>query len=117
VAIDWREGGRARLLYGHGGTWLKTSREFEWPDSAVHRLRLETPALAALDAPGENAGTAGRLRADVDGAGVFDERVPSYPATSDALAIGSAGLEAELSCAVIEIQQEGLGSAPAPRDD
>jgi hypothetical protein len=111
LAIEWLGAGDARLIYDHWGGAPRTGRVFKWSDSSVHRIQMEMPSLACLDAPHRDAGGEGPLKVSVDGKAVWEQAVPFYYATSDSLSVGrnAAGFSTagpELRCAVMGLQQE-----------
>jgi hypothetical protein len=116
LAIEWMPGGDARFLYDHWGAGIVRSATFTWPESSVHRLRLEMPSLASLGGQHEGAEGEGRLEASADGTSVWEARVPYYGAPSDSISVGkndsgflTAGVE--LRSTAIELHQEPLISA------
>jgi len=88
LAIEWRPGGRARLLWDHWGGSLQRSREFDWPEGTAHQVRLELPSFARLDDGGTGAAGTGMLRAWVDEPMVWEEEAPFYLARSDSVVLG-----------------------------
>ena len=110
LAIEWLPNDRARLLLDHWSHGAFTSREFEWKVGPMHHLRLTLPSFAALDKAGMDAGS-GTLRAEVDGALVWEEEVPFYGAPSSTAVfgkntVGSSMAKTALSCTLGDIRQE-----------
>ena len=115
IAVDWLEGGRARLVYAHAGSDFLTSAAFPWP-GGEHQLRLRLPALSCLDAaPGGVRG--GALEAVLDSTSVWSASAPCYIVPSATAAVGRNptqmdSIGSELSAVVLGISQEPLARAP-----
>jgi putative flippase GtrA len=120
LAIEWLPNNRARLLLDHWSHGAYVGRDFSWSPELMHHLKLTLPALPALDRPGVDVGT-GVLRAEVDGALVWQEEVPFFGAPSSSAVfgknpVGSSMARQELSCTVGDIRQDAGGTrAPAGR--
>jgi hypothetical protein len=115
LAIEWLGPGKARIKYDHWGEALRSGPVFNWSDSSVHRIRMEMPSAASLDAQRKGAVGEGPLRVGVDGRAVWEETVPFYHAAPDSVSVGrnSSGFSTagrELRCAVIDLRQEMPGS-------
>jgi hypothetical protein len=111
LAIEWLGTGDARLTYDHWGDAPIIGRIFGWSDSSIHRIRIEMPSLADLDASHKGAVGTGPLRVSVDGTTVWEHAVPFYDADSDSVSVcrnasGFSTAGSELGCAVIGIRQE-----------
>jgi putative flippase GtrA len=113
LAVEWLPGGRARLAYDHWGAAAVYSAPFDWSVDRIHTVRLELPSFPRLDSRSPaNSGT-GRLIAQLDGRGIWDETVQYNVARSDTLAIGrnaagSTMAAPRLTCVVVDVRQEGL---------
>ncbi|HEY1848097.1 MAG TPA: hypothetical protein VGG37_02770, partial [Opitutaceae bacterium] len=115
LAVDWLDGGRARLVYAHAGADFLASAAFPWPDG-IHRLRLRAPSIACLD--GSPGGTrTGAVEADLDSTSVWKTSAPCYIVPSPTAAVGRNpapmdSIGSELSAVVLGVSQEPLASAP-----
>jgi hypothetical protein len=110
LAIEWLPRSRARLLYQHASGRRMESQPFDWPENSIHVLRAGMPSLRALDATPDMGGHEGVLRADVDGAKVWEQSVPYFLAPSSSVSVGKnagnvPGIEAELGSVVAGLRQ------------
>ncbi len=114
LEVEWLPGDRARLVYSHARKIWISSPTFAWPGQQVHRIRIATPGLGALDSPGGLA--LGGLQVDLDGNRVWTATVPYFPAFSDSVALaGYGGLSPDapivtLGSVVLDIQQERVAA-------
>jgi putative flippase GtrA len=87
LAIEWLPDNKARLLLDHWSHAGFSSRSFSWDPAKMHHLRLTLPSFSALGSSATASGT-GMLKAEVDGAVVWEERVPFYGAAAESFAFG-----------------------------
>jgi hypothetical protein len=110
LAIEWRPGGRARLLDDHWGGSMQSSGEFDWPDGTAHQVRLELPGFARLDGRGTGTAGTGMLRAWVDEHLVWEAQAAYFVARSDSVVlgrnmVGSSIARDRLQAVVLDIRQ------------
>ncbi|HEY5227586.1 MAG TPA: hypothetical protein VIJ19_03540, partial [Opitutaceae bacterium] len=109
LGIEWLSGDRARLVYDHWGTALRTSAPFEWGAEATGTFRIAMPSLTHLGgAPSVGPDS---LDVDLDGTRVWRTPVLSYPAGVNEVAVGrntvgSSVMVAELRSAILDVAQD-----------
>ncbi len=110
LAIEWSQGGRARLLYEHSGTPVKASQPFDWPEATVRTVRVEMPSFRVPGSRQPPGSLNGILGVKVDGAAVWQERVPFFASPQSSIAVGRNPAKAgfalpELTTAVLDVRQ------------
>jgi len=110
LVIEWLPGGRARLLYDHWGYAQESSTAFDWPEGTAHRVRVELPAFARLDAPDTGGIKVGWMRAWLDERLLWEKEVPFYVARSDSVVLarnlaGSTLARDRMKAVVLDIVQ------------
>jgi putative flippase GtrA len=112
LAVEWLPGNQARLLLDHWSHAAFSSRAFPWSADRMHHIKVILPSFAALDDAAISSGT-GMVIAEVDGAVVWEERVPFYGAKSETFAfgrntVGSSMALPTISCRLGDIRQDAL---------
>jgi hypothetical protein len=111
LEIEWEPRGGIHFVYRHGREYRATSVSLPWSSTALHHLRVATPAMGSLDR-GVREGS-GTLAIELDHRVVWKAAVLYFGAEAGSLAIGSAGVAAAetrpaLVCTFLDIQQEAF---------
>lgn len=114
LVVEWLPGERARLLYDHWGSPSVASETFSWNEAEAHRVKMELPALAALDGAQMGAVQPGKLRVWFDERLVWETDVLYFGARSDEVVLarnqaGSSTAGERLRAVVLDVVQYGPG--------
>mgnify|MGYP001597174066 CR=1 FL=1 len=112
LGVEWRPGGRARLVYDHWGSLTATSEEFDWSGDLAHRVRIELPSFAWLDRSELGTMHTGQARVWFDEKPVWESEVAFFVARSDETMLarnraGSTVTGEKLRVSVLDLQQSG----------
>jgi putative flippase GtrA len=88
LAIEWRAGGKARLIYDHWGYEARQSAEFDWPVDTENTLSIELPAFPQLDAAKTPPVQEGRLCVRLEGRVLWEQNVPFHVADANTVVVG-----------------------------
>jgi hypothetical protein len=110
LAIEWRAGQRARLIYDHWGHDLLMSAEIPWPSETAHLLKIELPAFAHLDGAVVGEAKTGKLKVWMDDRLVWETEARCFVARSEELVFakneaGSSVVGEKLRAVVLDIVQ------------
>jgi hypothetical protein len=110
LAIEWRAGQRARLIYDHWGHDLLMSAEIPWPSETAHGLKIELPAFAYLDGAVVGEAKTGKLKVWMDDRLVWETEARCFVARSEELVVaknkaGSSVVGEKLRAVVLDIVQ------------
>lgn len=120
LAVEWLQGGRARLRYDHWGSGETDSPTFLWSIDKMHVLRIALPSFPHLDERRSSSSLEGPIRVELDGAQILTADVSFYPCRSDSLTIGrnlvgSTVAGARIGCVVADVRQVATTGAAIKR--